>query len=196
VLLLHRAHHLTDWEGAAWRRLLELRSDGVIGVLGVSVQSPGEAKAALANSDVTHIQLGCNILDARWEEAGIPALAAARPDVTIHARSALLQGVLLADDAGGWPKIDGLDWRALATWLRETAAGLGRWGVADLCYAYLRALPWLDGVVVGMASRAHLDENLALFACPALSAAQAAAIARLRPAVPAALLNPALWPQT
>ena len=195
VLLLHRAAHLQDWQGAVWRRLLELRQEGAIGVLGVSVQSVEEARMALAVPDVRHIQLACNILDTRWDEAGIPALAAARPDVVVHARGALLQGVLVAKDTEAWPKIKGLDVAGLSGWLARTAEKFGRRDVADLCYAWLTAQTWIDAVVVGMENEPQVIDNAALFARPCLDGPALAEIARTRPPVPAALLNPALWPR-
>jgi len=194
VLLLHRAAHLTQWNGVAWRRLLQLQAEGQIGQLGVSVQSVAEAQDALAVAEVRHIQLACNILDTRWADAGIAALAASRPDVTVHARSALLQGVLLQTDAAAWPRISGLNIAAISGWLAQMTEQFGRRDVADLCYAWLRSQNWIDAVVVGMESEAQLADNVALFARPELEKAAMMEIARTRPALPASLFNPALWP--
>lgn len=105
VVLLHRAEHLTAWGGAVWRYLLAERVAGSIGRTGVSVQSPEEALAAIANLDVQHVQLPINLLDWRWEEAA-KALAA-RPDITVHARSVFLQGLLVCGDVATWPKSGG-----------------------------------------------------------------------------------------
>jgi len=193
VLLLHRAAHLCEWGGAAWRRLKQLQRDGEIGALGASVQSVEEAKAALAVTEVHHIQLAYNILDTRWDDAGIPALAASRPEVVVHVRSALLQGVLLERDADAWPKIDGLEVTALSDWLAGKAASLGRRNVADLCYAWLRAQSWIDAIVVGMESESQVRDNAALFATPDLDGSALEEIARTRPVFPLTLLNPALW---
>jgi spore coat polysaccharide biosynthesis protein SpsF (cytidylyltransferase family)/aryl-alcohol dehydrogenase-like predicted oxidoreductase len=194
VLLLHRAAHLDAWNGAAWNRLKEMHYDGIIGVLGVSVQSLEEARAALAVPEVRHIQLACNILDTRWEKGELATLIAARTDVTVHARGALLQGLLLTSDPAVWPKIQGLDVAGLSDWLTQMARRLNRRDVADLCYAWLRAQDWIDAVVVGMESEAQMADNAALFARRALDAAALAEIARSRPPVPQQLLNPSLWP--
>ncbi len=96
-VLLHRASHMTAFDGAVWARLLELRREGMIASLGVSVQNTSEALMALASQDVDHIQLAFNILDWRWREAGVIAAIRRRGDVTVHARSIFLQG-LLADE--------------------------------------------------------------------------------------------------
>jgi aryl-alcohol dehydrogenase-like predicted oxidoreductase len=103
--------------------------------------------------------------------------------------------VLLARDNSAWPPIPGLDATALSAWLAQAAAKFERRDIADLCYAWLRAQNWIDAVVVGMENEKQLMDNVSLFNRPPLDAAVLAEIARTRPAVLAALLNPALWPQ-
>jgi aryl-alcohol dehydrogenase-like predicted oxidoreductase len=159
------------------------------------VQSPEEATAALACSDVRHLQLPFNLLDWRWTEAGIVENIRSRAQVTIHARSVFLQGLLAADDASIWPRIDDIDAAALISTIAEIARDFGRDSAADLCVAYARGQDWIDGVVVGMETEDQLDDNLRLFLRPPLSPADCADVARRLPRVSAQLLNPAQWPQ-
>jgi len=77
-LLLHRAAHMTAFNGVIWQRLMEFVAAGTIRRLGVSVQSPVEAAAALASPAVQHIQMPFNLLDWRWREAGIIAVEVVR----------------------------------------------------------------------------------------------------------------------
>jgi aryl-alcohol dehydrogenase-like predicted oxidoreductase len=194
-LLLHRANHMTAFDGAIWERLIERLEDGTLVTLGVSVQSPDEALAALARPDVCHIQLPFNLLDWRWESAGVVERIRTRSHVTIHARSVFLQGVLAADEPAVWPIIAGVDVAAMMALLDGLAREYGRENVADLCLAYARGQDWIDGVVVGMETESQLDENLRLFVRPPLSRVDCDAIAQRIPAVPARLLDPAQWPQ-
>ncbi|HEY1631754.1 MAG TPA: aldo/keto reductase [Rhizomicrobium sp.] len=194
-LLLHRAAHMTAWDGAVWNRLIEKLEDGMVLALGVSVQSPREALEALARPDVRHIQLPFNILDWRWREAGVIDDIAERPHVTIHARSVFLQGILAAEDPAVWPSVDGVDPYAVLTELARIAEDFGRESVADLCLAYARGQGWIDGVVVGMETERQLDDNLRLFVRAPLAIEDCDEIARRVPRVPAQLLNPALWPK-
>jgi spore coat polysaccharide biosynthesis protein SpsF len=108
-LLLHRATHRTAYSGVLWERLIQLKEEGVVLQLGVSVQSPEEALSALDCRDVTHIQLASNLLDWRWRKSGVIARLRERPEVCVHVRSAFLQGVLAADDPDVWPAVPGLD---------------------------------------------------------------------------------------
>jgi aryl-alcohol dehydrogenase-like predicted oxidoreductase len=194
-LMLHRASHLTEFGGAVWERLKELKDEGTIAMLGVSVQSPKEAREALADHQVRHLQLPFNILDWRWRGAGVIAAIAKRKDVTVHARSVFLQGLFAAGDPSIWPKIDGVDGRAVLDWLSVQAKELGRLNAADLCLAYVRGQNWIDGVVVGMENEDQLDSNLHLMSRPPLRPEDCARIEAARPRLPAELLDPAKWPR-
>jgi spore coat polysaccharide biosynthesis protein SpsF len=194
AVLLHRARHRTEWAGAVWRLLLAERDAGRIGWLGVSVQSPEEALEALSDPEVAHVQLPFNLLDRRWASAAIRAAVGSRPDVSIHARSALLQGLLTCAPELRWPAIHGLDPAALCRRLRELAARLGRIDPVDLCLAFVRAQSWIDGVVVGMETVEQLGANVALFDRPPLGGEETAMVMAALPTVPDALLDPAQWP--
>jgi aryl-alcohol dehydrogenase-like predicted oxidoreductase len=193
-VLLHRAEQIASHGGAIWRRLQEHLADGTIQVLGVSVQTPAEAHAALREAAVSHIQLPFNILDWRWRESGVIAALDARRLVTVHARSVFLQGVLAAGDPKTWPRISGVDASATIAWLTQTAEAFHRESVADLALAFARGQGWIDGVVVGQETEAQLDENLRLCSHPPLSVEDCATIAAAAPRLPETLLNPARWP--
>jgi aryl-alcohol dehydrogenase-like predicted oxidoreductase len=193
VLMLHRAEHLTAMNGAIWNTVKEFRDEGALYDLGVSVYSPEEALQAIADRDVRHIQLPFNVLDWRWRESGVIEALAKRPGVTVHARSAFLQGLLAAGTSASWPAIEGIDPQDLVHRLASLARELGRDSIADLCLAYVRAQTWIDGVVVGMENLQQLALNLALFKRPALSGAEIMRIDAALPHASERLLNPALW---
>ena len=192
-LLLHRAHHLTAWNGAVWRRLLEHQVQNLISTLGLSVQSPAEALAALDIPQVHHLQFAFNILDWRWFDAGVIDSLAKRPDVTVHVRSVFLQGLLVSNDSKAWPLVAGVDADALMAWLEKASQDFHRHSVADLCLSYVRAQDWIDGVVIGMETEDQLEANLGLIARPPLTVEACASIEDTRPRVPAQLLDPAQW---
>ncbi len=194
-LLLHRAEHMTAFNGAVWDRLIEHIEDGLILSLGVSVQSPAEALEALARPDIQHLQLPCNLLDWRWRDAGVVDRLRARSHVTVHARSVFLQGILAADDPSVWPTVEGVNPQEIMAQIGALAKAFGRESAADLCVAYVRGQHWIDGVVIGMENEDQLDANLRLFLKPPLAAEDCAKIEALVPRVPAALLNPAVWPR-
>ena len=194
VVLLHRAQHLVSYGGQIWKRLLYLRSEGVVDSVGVSVQSVDEARMALQIAGVSHIQLPCNLLDWRWQEAGIDAELLGRPDITVHARSAFLQGLLVQESDELWPKLEQLSAPSVLNRLRSLVAELDRDGLDDLAIAYLQGQAWIHGVVVGVESMSQLKRNLSLFARKALTASECRYVRAMLPRVPERLLNPSQWP--
>jgi len=193
-LLLHRAAHMTAYDGTIWRRLLEYVQNGKVQRLGVSVQNPQEARQALMNHHIVHIQMPFNILDWRWNEAGVIVQLMRRRNLTVHARSVFLQGLLACDDPAIWPPIEGVDAAAVTSLIRDLAAEFGRESAADLCMAYARGQEFIDGVVIGLETDEQLDLNLRLSVKRPLTREECRAVDRRIPRLPEQLLNPALWP--
>ena len=188
---MYRAHG-----GAAWKRLLHHRDSlGTVRRCGVSLATVDEAIACLADDDVQHIQLPLNLLDYRWRAADFRAAMARRSDVTIHARSAFLQGTLI-NDASLWP-----EWAQEEGWparvlepLDGLVSSLGRKSRADLCIAYARGLSFVTHVLIGMRSVEQLHENLSLFEdCAPLTAEEVAVVEAEMPMVSERLVSPWLW---
>jgi aryl-alcohol dehydrogenase-like predicted oxidoreductase/spore coat polysaccharide biosynthesis protein SpsF (cytidylyltransferase family) len=192
VLLLHRWNHHDAWGGAAWKHLVELRDDGKIGKLGVSISEPWEALAALEDPDIQHVQLPMNVLDGRWKTHGIDHELAQRPEIVVHARSTFLQGILL-HPADCWPVSGEYDAQGCVERLHMLVTKFDRENIADLCLAYVRAQSWITSLVVGCETTAQLKENLKFFRLPALTLEQCEEIEHSLPPAPNDLLNPAKW---
>lgn len=193
-LLLHRAEHITLWNGKVWQVMQALVREGRVKRIGASVQTPEEARLALATDDLSHIQLPLNLLDWRWRKTGIDRLAETRPDVTVHARSLYLQGLLSAGDPSLFPNIKGVNGKAIVKALSKSMSDLGRTSLADLCISWGRSLGWVDGLVVGMETEGQLQDNVKLFSASLLADDERKHVEASLPEVPEALLNPALWP--
>jgi spore coat polysaccharide biosynthesis protein SpsF (cytidylyltransferase family)/aryl-alcohol dehydrogenase-like predicted oxidoreductase len=191
TLLLHRWHHRTAWQGAAWQRLLELQSEGIIRSLGASVSHPYEALEALQDPSVQHLQLPMNVLDRRWRASGVDKAVAARADLILHARSPFLQGILLHPPEA-WPATD-YDGEGCVRELHRLVRRFERQSIADLCLTYLRSQSWISSIVVGCETLAQLQHNLNLFRGPKLTTEQSEEVERALPVAPDDLLNPAKW---
>jgi len=192
TLLLHRWQHYQQWNGAVWHRLLELGDAGKIVNLGASVYEPQEALEALREPSIRHLQIPMNVIDWRWRSAGVDRALLARPDVIVHARSGLLQG-LLTQPAELWPQVTDYDAARCARLLHECADRFDRENVVDLCLAYVRSQAWITSVVVGCETEIQLQENLRLFQSPHLMLDQCAELELLLPVAPQELLNPSKW---
>lgn len=194
VLMLHRATHLTDWNGGVWQRLKEHQASGLIGELGASVQNPVELSTVLNNSDIRYIQLPFNLLDWRWDTI-IPAILAikAKRKLTIHVRSTLLQGLLPSLDDSHWLRANVDEPAPIKAWLANQTHIHQRACIADLCLSYINALKWVDGIVVGMENMSQLIDNINYLNLQPLNESQIEALQKSRPKLAESNLNPALW---
>ncbi|SFM81961.1 aldo/keto reductase [Marinobacter pelagius] len=194
VLMLHRASHQEAFGGAVWDALLGLQQRGVVGELGVSVQSPEEALAALEHESVCFIQLPFNILDYRWDEV-VEKVAQVRRNrsVVVHARSALLQGLLTTDAEGLWRRARCANASEVGSWLRARAAEYTNGDVVELCLRFVFSQPWIDGVVVGVDTREQLVDNLIRSGAERWDDNELTSILRDRPRVSENTLDPATW---
>lgn len=93
-LMLHREDMLDMWEKGLKENLIGIAGSGRVKHIGVSVYSPKKAIQALNAEGISKVQLPANILDRRFEEAGVFELA---DDVgkIIYIRSIFLQGLFL-----------------------------------------------------------------------------------------------------
>lgn len=194
TLLLHRASHWRAWGGAVADLLKEWQANGRIGTLGVSVQSPIELQDLIQAPEIGHIQMPFNILDWRWD-AVIPDLVSVRSSrpLTVHLRSALLQGLLVSDDPSHWARahVDSPD--VIRGWLKSQAHALSIADVVALGLNWCRSQPWSDGVVVGMDSLAQLRHNLAIFSAESMMPTALRGILLDRPILDPKTLDPAQW---
>jgi len=193
TVLLHRAAHLRSHAGAILDTLLALKADHQIEKLGVSVQTPDELREALSLRAIGHIQFPLNFLDWRWRDDELRALFDERRDVTLHVRSALLQGLLAANNPALWPSNSGINPARFVPALQALAETLGREDVADLAFAYVRAQTYLHGIVVGAETVRQIEDNVTLFARPPLDEDECVFVERFLPELPETVLNPALW---
>lgn len=149
-------HHAGDLLGAGGRdlhaALLELKAEGVIERLGVSVYSVDEAREATKRYHVDAMQLPLNVLDQSFVSSGELARLK-QAGVEIHTRSAFLQGVLLAEQ--------------LPPFLHTLAPGFARFkavcaqaGMSQLegSLAFLRQQGVIDHVVVGVVDAEQLEQ--------------------------------------
>ena len=194
TVLLHRAADRLQWSGAVGDLLRSEQAAGRITKLGVSAQSPAEALLALADPAIVHLQFPYNLLDSRWRDNGVIDKLHARPDVTVHTRSALLQGLLTLPPNTPWPGIDAAASADLRARLEALAKTFRRGDVIDLGLAFVRGHAWIDGIVIGMETIDQLRENLEFFGRPPLDQSQLTAVRAAFPRLPDTLLDPAQWP--
>lgn len=194
IVLLHRAEHWRGWNGALADLMLEWREADRISAIGVSVQSPEELEIMLAEPAIEHIQLPFNILDHRWDGLYDSIFEVkAKRSLTVHLRSALLQGLLVSDDPALWQRAHVPNAREIRAWLNKQVRELNQLDIVALCINWCRAQKWADGVVIGVDDIEQLNQNLSIFSRPCLDLADLDKVTRCRPQLSARTLNPARW---
>jgi aryl-alcohol dehydrogenase-like predicted oxidoreductase len=188
VVLLHRAAHRLAHGGALWRSLVEERERGTLGELGISVDSPQEAFAALEDPELDVIQVAASLLDQRLVRSGFFERARDR-GVEVFARSIFLQGVahLRPDELPPHlielaPVVRAI--RAWATDHRQPPAA------PYLHFARLLAA----SVVIGVERNGQLEEILRTWLDPMPAADDLRALTDAVPDLDARLLTPSRWP--
>ena len=94
-VLLHRAEDWLSQKGSLVRALVELKEEGVVENVGVSIYEPDLLEELQAHQKLDLIQAPYNLLDRRLEKSGwLQRLH--DQGVIVHTRSIFLQGLLLA----------------------------------------------------------------------------------------------------
>jgi len=192
TLLLHDPVDRLRFDGKIWQRLLELKQEGFIKKLGISVYSIEDAILGLQEPHIQHIQLPLNLLDQRWKKTQLEEYIARRPEVEIFVRSALLQGVLILSP-DKWPQISPTKANELENQLNGFVQQFNRESIIDLCFAYLRSIPWISSIVVGVDSIIQWNENCNLFKNPLLTMQQMQIIEDRFVDLPEEFLSPSKW---
>ena len=183
-LLLHRPIQLLDPLGPAlYAALIDIKAQGLVDKIGVSIYEPAELKPLLDRYTVDLVQAPVNILDRRLIETGW-AESLRKAGVEVHSRSALLQGLLLmaADTRPAkfsrWADV----FDVWDSWQLET-------GLTPLqaCLRYVNECQDLDRVLVGVASVDQLEEIINALDGPLPS------LPKFEPLKDTRLINPASW---
>jgi len=93
-LILHKEELLDLWNKGLSEILSEFVNSGLVKHLGISVYSPDKAIKAIKTNNISSVQLPSNLLDHRFENAGVFKLAEENGK-QIYIRSIFLQGLLL-----------------------------------------------------------------------------------------------------
>jgi aryl-alcohol dehydrogenase-like predicted oxidoreductase len=188
ALLLHRENLIGQWDQGVGEALLGEVRAGRTQSVGVSVYTPATALTALGIPGISLVQLPANLLDRRFETAGVFELAA-RLGKTIHVRSLHLQGLLLMAPE---------DIPERMAFARETIGQAqtlaAAYGLDPLQagWAFMGEVCPQAQLIFGADNPGQLHANLqaARTPCPP---GFVRAVRQAFPSVPERILNPALW---
>ncbi|WP_339522236.1 aldo/keto reductase [Pseudomonas sp. EA_35y_Pfl2_R111] len=185
-LLLHRPEQLLGPKGAElYRGLAEMKAQGLVEQIGVSIYEPLELDTLCAAMDFDLVQAPFNILDARLTDSGWLQRLSAR-GTELHVRSVFMQGLLLMTATERPHKFS--RWSALwQEWHNWLDAG----GVTPVqaCLRHALSFNAISRVVVGVDTAVQLQEIASAANGPM------PAIPQTLRSIDPDLLNPSRWNQ-
>lgn len=155
AILLHRPYQLLEDIGPTlYDVLADMKSQGFVCKVGVSVYDPSELDSLFSKYSFDIVQVPLNILDRRFMDSGwISRLHLS--GVEIHTRSVFLQGLLLMlpqnrpQIFNQWESI----WDQWNHWLMKTNLT-----PLQACIRYVNSISQIDKIIVGVDSVSQLSE--------------------------------------
>tara|TARA_B100000780_G_C21114589_1_gene450803 strand:+ start:312 stop:1178 length:867 start_codon:yes stop_codon:yes gene_type:complete len=154
-LLLHRAEQLLSPKGEALAQAVgQLKSEGVVQKIGVSIYAPSELDRLMDVCPIDLVQAPFNVIDQRLQTSGwLQKLYDA--GVEVHTRSAFLQGLLLMPFTAIPEKFK--HWLPLLNtwhdWLLDNNIS-----AAQACIGFVQSHPQITKIVVGVESMQQLKQ--------------------------------------
>ena len=188
-LLLHNSGDLRRYGSDIAAVGQELVENGLIRQFGVSVYSPEDVELCLSYDSISVIQIPFNILDDRLiERSLLPRLR--EKGVTVHARSAYLQGLILMDSK----ELPGHLIQA-QPYLARLEAECEKRGLSkkQLAFCYVRDNPNIDNFFIGCETLEQLNETIELNKLPELPQEELHELGGLFKDIPENILDPSQW---
>ena len=156
-LLIHRSNALIEKNGEVlYQALIELKSQGLIKKIGVSIYSPRELDIVLKDFDIDLVQAPVNLFDRSMEQTGL-GQKLKKKGIEVHARSIFLQGLLLMEPESRPQKFS--KWKnafeAFDKWL-----SINNKTPLEAALKYADQLSFVDKLIVGVDSKVHLEQIL------------------------------------
>jgi len=187
-MMLHREELLSLWDKGLAEILRSFVLSGRVKQIGVSVYSPDKARQALDTDGIDIVQLPANVLDRRFENAGIFRLADERKK-KIYIRSVFLQGLLLmkAEEIS--------DSMAYARPILEKLESISsEFGLTrrELALGYVKTEMPDSKVIFGADVPAHVSENVSSWK-KSIPVSLVSKVKEIFDSVDEKILNPVLW---
>ena len=189
ICLLHGGAGIVAFHGWAVESLTRLKEEGLVRLIGASVDGPCEVEDFLGIEAFDAIQLPVNVFDQVAIKSGLLD-ELARREVAVLARSVFLQGLFFLHPDRLPPYLQQA--QNPLRCLRRIASECGR-SIGELALTYVRDLSNVSTVVLGVETVGQLRDNLRLFAMPPLSDETRVRIHECFQGVPETLLRPSLW---
>ena len=182
--LFHRPLELLSENGEAlYKELMDLKYQGLINKIGVSIYGPEDLEQLAPYFDFDLVQAPLNIIDGRMLDSGWLA-ELSKKDVEIHIRSAFLQGLLFmsTDERPDYFKPWSEIFDDFESWLQEN-----NYSALEATIGFLNGIDEVDKIVVGVESMKQLSEIISISQSKIYKVPDSFKSDEIK------LINPALW---
>ena len=139
-----------------WQVLKELKSNGKIDNIGISLYTNEEFSKALEFKEIDIIQIPFNLLDNNKEKRGLIKKASSLKKM-IHVRSVFLQGLLAMTEEKIYKKHKDL---ITPINILKKIAEVNKINLLELAMRYVMSFKEIDGVLIGVETELQLYENV------------------------------------
>lgn len=187
ILLLHKAQDMND------KRIISAlqmcKQQGFVEKIGVSIYTPQDVQDFLNMNVFDVIQIPINIFDHRLIKSGLLDELKKR-NVIVFARSVFLQGLFYMQPKELPPNLDAakVPLQNLIEFSHSKKIPIG-----TLAFSFVRDLPGINSIVMGVDTKAQLQENLTLLNSPRLSNSDMQEIISLFNDIPEKIVDPSKW---
>ncbi len=191
ICLLHSAtlSDLTDLNGVIVDQLLKLKEEGFIENIGASLYSPDEVKEILRKKTFNAIQVPINIFDNNLIKTNV-LKDLNEHGIMVFARSIFLQGLFFLTNN----EVPGNLQNAVKYLeLLRTLSNNYKIPVNQLAFDFVRDLPGVSSVVIGVETRDQLLQNISLLNSPPLPEGMMQIILDTFSDIPEDIINPSKW---
>lgn len=188
-------HRYEDWliqDKNIINYLLELKKNGNLKKIGVSISRPDQLEALMDCSFIDSIQLPYNFLDSRWDKV-ISENQSKIKSKEIIARSIFLQGLIFSNDLNAWKKANVNSPTECLEKIGDIKKKFKIDSIAELAIRYAISCKWLDGIVIGVDSYDQFNLNMKSFNKNKFSNNELDFINENRPKLSYKTLNPENW---
>jgi len=189
ICLLHDPSDMHSFDGLVVKSLKQLKNKGIIEEIGVSINTPNQAKEFLENNELDVIQVPINLFDTRLIKDGI-LTKLKNSGKTVFARSIFLQGLFLLD-INNMPTNMHFAKKPLEK-LKQISSNYDI-DVKKLAFSFVKDIPEVDSMIIGVDTEEQLKNNIKQFNASPLSEEIKRELSNSFYNMSEELINPILW---
>ncbi len=190
LLLVHNESDVLKYSAVLPKLLTKMKNEKLISHIGASINTSAAIDTILSFEAYEAVQLPFNIFDtARLHDGTLKRLSDC--GITVFVRSVFLQGLFFMNPEE-LPK--GVLQGAIEP-LRQLRrlAERENMSVAELAVSFVRDIPEISSLVLGVATPSQMEENIKLISAPALSESTRADIENMYKSIPPEVMMPWKW---